>query len=86
MRDFVGEWVNIVTDLSTTVSNENGELLTLPLVYEGLVIDADKDSILLGVDKDPPRLIFRAHVVSVELVDEGAVADDPLKPKKKDMN
>lgn len=87
-QNFIGENVSITTTLKQTVSTPDGEFIEVPLIYEGIILDVDKDSVLMDLAPNGAvRLIMLDKVVDVEVMQEQKVQYDiPNKPNKRDMN
>lgn len=87
-QNFIGENVAVTTTLRQAVSTPDGDIVEVPLMYEGTVLDVDKDSVLLDLAPTGViRLIMLDKIVDVEVVEESRVElDIPNKPNKRDMN
>ena len=87
-QNFIGENVIITTTLRQAVNTPEGDIVEVPLMYEGTVLDVDTNSVLLDLSPQGIiRLIMLDKIVDVEVADESRVEIDiPNKPNKKDMN
>ena len=80
LNDFVTSSVIIATDLRQSVQLANGEIHEVPLVVEGILLDFDKDFLLIGSNSNPEdvELINRQMVVSIKPIDLMAEEMDKL--------
>lgn len=87
-QNFIGENVAITTTLKQAISTPEGEIVEVPMMYEGTVLDVDQSSVLLDLSPNGLiRLIMLDKIVDVEVVEESCVEIDiPNKPNKRDMN
>lgn len=71
LTDFLTFNVVIATDMRQSVQMANGDIAEIPLVVEGVLLDFDKDFILLGANSDPDdvELLNRDMIVSIKPVD-----------------
>lgn len=86
---FVGEYVQVVTSFQM-LTEENPDV-SLPLIIEGIIMDADDTYIYMGSEVDGIKQAVRCeYVVFVQQLNKAADLEDLLfsstKVKKRDMN
>lgn len=86
---FVGEYVQVITSFQM-LTEENPET-ALPLIIEGVIMDADDTYIYMGSESDGIRQAIRSeHVVFVQQLDKADELEEVFssmsKVKKRDMN
>ena len=88
LREFLGEDVVVLTTTLTATTSAEGELLELPVIVEGNLVDYSEDWVLVALPgSGRPKAVNRDHVVSIELYDETMDSLlDPNRPEIKDMN
>ena len=86
---FVGEYVQVITafQMATEDSGETG----LPLIVEGVIMDADDSYIYMGSDTEGIRQAIRNdYVVFVQVLEKATELEEIFssvpKVKKRDMN
>lgn len=91
-RTFIGEYVQVTTDMkaSEQVSNEDGSVFReSPLVFEGFLLDEDKDFYFLGMSPDEVQhAVKKICVKHISIVPTRSIYDDLLEslpePNKKE--
>lgn len=86
---FVGEYVQVITAFQM-LTEENPET-ALPLIVEGVIMDADDTYIYMGSEADGIRQAIRSeYVVFVQQLDKTSELEEIFssvsKVKKRDMN
>lgn len=87
LNDFLAEEVTIVIDLYSTAATADGEMVEIPLVKTGLLVDFDDTFVLIAATPhSPPELIGRGHIIAISLSDGGV--EDALRerPPMEDLN
>lgn len=79
---FINEFVQVVTDLSMYAASEDAEQASIPLTFNGYLLDMDDEFLYLGetsvaVDK----AVKRENIIFIQMLAE----EDPLSQMLNDM-
>lgn len=89
LDNFISEVVTIyLSEGSTSVQTQDGDVAEIPLVVEGVLWDYDYDFLLVGDEQKVTfSLVNREFVIKVDLLDRKMEAMlDPSKPDTESMN
>jgi len=86
---FVGEYVQVITTFQM-LTEENPDMV-LPLIVEGVIMDADDTYIYMGSEEDGIKQAIRSeYVVFVQQLEKASELEELFssvsKVKKRDMN
>jgi hypothetical protein len=87
LDEHLGETVTVVTTRNNFISSEAGDIIEIPLTYTGVLLDYNRQFVMLMDTEHNTSTISRAFLVSIERASPvGEIMADPNKPKHGDMN
>jgi hypothetical protein len=87
LKEFLNEYVTIfMTGLNTQAQSAEGDLLDVPMVAEGLLVDYDINYLMISDAGGTIYSLINHDCIGKIDIGEPVMEFDPSMPKKKEMN